>query len=288
MDLETLRIEIEKQKKIKISNTMLAEALGMQLPNVSRKLKTQTELKLRQVKLLENYFNINLEYLSKNDNNDNNTEKYCDNIKVPHIQKKIIEQLGRNVTQTEIATALGLEKSSISAKIRRDVSLTIDEIIKLEKYFHVNLQDSMSVNPEIFYNLPVRDDISASLGFGRDVFSERITEHINFPKSLFKNISASPEHCCIINTNGTSMYPTIIGEQDQIMVDLSQIEIFDGKIYLIRIDNSLFAKRLQKLPQNKIKVISDNKEYDPYIIDLNDESLNFAIIGRVVWISRPL
>lgn len=206
---------------------------------------------------------------------------------IPKAQKIIIEKLGQNVSQAELARALDLDRSSITAKVRRASKLTLDEIYKLEKHFNICLQNKTSVNEELCY-IPARGEISASLGAGKDVFSEAVTETICFPKSIFKKIGANPDYSCIINTSGESMYPTIIGGEDQIMVDLSQTEIFDGKIYLIRIENSLFAKRLQKLPKNKLKVISDNKEYDAYILDLNDETLNFAVIGRIVWISRVL
>lgn len=208
-------------------------------------------------------------------------------MKITELQLKIINLLGRNISQSEIANALELDKSSISQRIKRGKDLTHDEILKLENYFKLSLQNSTILNDELVY-LPVNGEVSVSLGNGKEVFSEAITEKLSFPKSLFKKIHASPSHCCIVNTDGESMKPTIIGGQDMVMVDRSQIEVFDGKIYLIRIENSLFVKRLQKLPKGQLKVISDNPEYDSYIIDLKDETLNFAVLGRIVWISRPL
>lgn len=208
-------------------------------------------------------------------------------MKITDAQIKIINSLGKNVSQSEIAKALGLDRSSISVKIKRNKELTIDEIVKLESYFNICLQNSTSVNGEQLYYLPMCGDIAASLGMGKEIFSEEVTSRFCLPRSLFKQIGANPDTCCIINTDGASMYPTIIGGQDLIMVDTSQIEIFDGKIYLIRIENSLFAKRLQKLPKNNLKIISDNPAYDSYVLNLEDETLNFKVIGRIVWISRP-
>jgi len=212
-------------------------------------------------------------------------------IKFSNLQNYLINRLGRKVTQAEIAQALNLDKSSISLRIKRDSLLNKSHIEKIESFFEIKLDIDSEIADNIsdeLLNMPVRGDLSASLGGGREVFCEEVTEHFAIPKSLMKKIGASPEHSCIINTDGASMYPTIIGGQDQIMIDESKKEIFDGKIYLFRMENSLFAKRLQKLPKNRIKVISDNPEYESYIIDLNDENANFSIIGRVMWISRIL
>ena len=203
------------------------------------------------------------------------------------------EKLNKKITQTELGKALSLDKSSISLRIKRESSLNENHIKKLEEYFEIeitkeDLAYTNNKNVDEIVNMPIRGDIAASLGNGSNVFCEEVTEQFPLPKSLIKKIGASPEHSCIINTTGESMYPTIIGGKDQIMIDQSKKEIFDGKVYLIRIDNSLFAKRLQKLPHSKIKVISDNPSYESYTIDLKDESIDFDIIGQIVWISRVL
>lgn len=61
--------------------------------------------------------------------------------------------------------------------------------------------------------------------------------------------------------------------------------IQDG-IYVIRLKGTLLVKRLQRLPGNILKIISDNHSYEPYSIDLTKEHRDFAIIGRVVWAGR--
>lgn len=203
------------------------------------------------------------------------------------------EKLNKKITQTELGKALSLDKSSISLRIKRESSLNENHIKKLEEHFEIeitkeDLAYNNNKNFDEIVNMPIRGDISASLGFGSFVNCETVTEKFPLPKSLIEKIGASPEHSCVINTTGESMYPTIIGGQDLILIDESKKEIYDGKIYLIRIENSLFAKRLQKLPQSRLKVISDNPEYESYIIDLKDESMDFDIIGRVMWISRVL
>lgn len=209
-------------------------------------------------------------------------------MKFSELQEKLTKILGRKITQADISAALNMHRSSITKSIQADRELNVNHKARIEQFFEINLDTGENFNTvDELLSLPVCGDIEASLGNGRDIFSEEVTEKFCIPKSLMKKIGASPTDSCIINTAGSSMYPTIIGGQDQILIDLSKKEIYDGKIYVFRMENTLFAKRLQKLPKNKIKVISDNPDYESYIIDLNDESIDFDIIGRVMWISRP-
>jgi transcriptional regulator len=60
----------------------------------------------------------------------------------------------------------------------------------------------------------------------------------------------------------------------------------DG-LYVIRIDNHLFVKQIQKLP-GKLLVKSANPVYEPFEIDLTDDNQNVAIIGRVEWYGRTV
>ena len=70
MNLEEIRIQIEKKTGKRINNTMLAKALDMSLPSISRKLSTQTKVKQQQIIQLESYFNVNLS-TANNVNNGN-------------------------------------------------------------------------------------------------------------------------------------------------------------------------------------------------------------------------
>ena len=70
MNLEELRIHIERKIGKRVNNTMLAKALDMSLPSISRKLSTKTKVKLQQIMRLESYFNVKLSAVN-NVNNDN-------------------------------------------------------------------------------------------------------------------------------------------------------------------------------------------------------------------------
>ena len=50
----------------------------------------------------------------------------------------------------------------------------------------------------------------------------------------------------MIIAKGDSMAPTI-EDGDSLLIDLSKREIYDGKIYCVRIDGQLYAKILYRL-----------------------------------------
>ncbi|GAB1351360.1 hypothetical protein MASR1M12_00900 [Erysipelotrichia bacterium] len=52
----------------------------------------------------------------------------------------------------------------------------------------------------------------------------------------------------------------------------------DG-IWVFSYEERLFLKRLQFLPDSKIKVISSNPAYEPYVISINE---SFRLFGRYV------
>ncbi|MGN0013823.1 MAG: helix-turn-helix transcriptional regulator [Candidatus Gastranaerophilaceae bacterium] len=69
MNLEDIRAVLQSLTNEKITNSKLSEALSMKLPNISRKIKDRSSLKLQQFKQLENYFKIDLsKYYDNKDN----------------------------------------------------------------------------------------------------------------------------------------------------------------------------------------------------------------------------
>ena len=47
-------------------------------------------------------------------------------------------------------------------------------------------------------------------------------------------------------------------------------------------------KRVQKLPGSKLKILSANEVYEPFVIDMVSPEVDFAVIGRVVWFGRQI
>ena len=187
-----------------------------------------------------------------------------------------------NLSQEELGAELGITKQQVS-KIEKGKSKLTE---KHKSYIQEKYFNSLQSNPTDYdcVDIPVRGNLSASLGQGIEIFDESQTGVYSVSRKLMKDVGANPLNTDFVPCEGDSMYPTIEGGA-LLMVDRSKKEVFDGKIYCIRLNGNLIAKRLQFIPPNSVKVISDNKEkYDPFYVDLSKVlDYDFEIIGEVKW-----
>jgi len=131
-------------------------------------------------------------------------------------------------------------------------------------------------------------DVRAAAGHGAVVGKEQATGTVTFKRQwIHQELHANPSDLCLINVDGESMEPTL-RHGDMILLDRRKAQVvpYDG-IYVIRMEESLLVKRLQRLPDNKVNATSDNPAYGSFILSLGDQNdEDFAIIGRVVWSGR--
>lgn len=203
------------------------------------------------------------------------------------------------ITYQYIADVLGITRSAVQNRIARKQELKEYEKIKLDDALRERIKkkveqvknDVIEINERFkaskeLINLPVRSEVTASMGYGVEVLDEQQTGTYSFSKKLLRDIGADPNYSDVIFSSGDSMYPTIEGG-DCLVVDKSKTDIYDGKIYCVRIQEKLYAKRLQFLPPNTVAVISDNPKYKTFEVDLSKElDYDFAVIGEVKWWSR--
>ena len=197
----------------------------------------------------------------------------------------LLQVTKRNITQKELCQITGIDKGAMSARAARNSKFKPDEIKKIEKAFNVNLNNNFVNNN--FIQIPVFGNVTASMGFGITVYDENQTGIYEISSQLAKDIGIVSGKTQMIFASGDSMYPTIEGG-DSLLIDTSKKEVYDGRIYCVRIDGQLYAKRLQKIPPNTIKVISDNeKKYDAFYIDFSKSiDFDFEVIGEIRWWGR--
>ena len=84
------------------------------------------------------------------------------------------------------------------------------------------------------------------------------------------------------------MTPTI-PEGAAVIIDQTRNQALDGKVYVIRIDDRHYVKRVQWLIGGGLRLISDNKFYEPLDITKADmEATNIEICGQVIHASYDL
>ena len=130
-------------------------------------------------------------------------------------------------------------------------------------------------------------NVSLSAGHGSWVDNERPTHALAFRLDWLQMfVSTQVEHLSVVKVSGDSM-TGVLENNDTILVDHTQTEPRDS-IYAIRLGNDVFVKRIQRLTNTRLQIISANTNYLLFEIDLNSTDTDFTVIGKVVWLGRVL
>ena len=124
------------------------------------------------------------------------------------------------------------------------------------------------------YKIATPLDIEASAGSGALVELEESSSYVSFTTQYLRQLGfSSPDNAHIVKIKGNSMHG---GEL--VLGDTGVQEYKSEGIYIVRIDDLLAIKRLQKIGPC-LKVMSDNPHYDNFYVD---ETTNFSIAARFV------
>lgn len=122
------------------------------------------------------------------------------------------------------------------------------------------------------------------------VADENVTNELAFEENWIRyTLHAKPGELVLAHVEGDSGEPDL-RSGDIVLINRSDQSARSDAIYMIRMDDALLYKQLQRLPGGKLRVSSRNPAYEPFTIEarqLNSPE-TFAIIGRVVWGCRRL
>lgn len=95
-----------------------------------------------------------------------------------------------------------------------------------------------------------------------------------------KNIKShsGAENLCIVTGFGDSM-KGMFNSGDPIVVDTGVKVVDYDAVYFFRVADEGFIKRLQRIPGEGLRVLSENKQYDSWTIKTG---MDFEVFGRVV------
>jgi len=123
-----------------------------------------------------------------------------------------------------------------------------------------------------------RNRIRFSSGRDGTIRSEQVVDSIAFRAAWVKRVlNAEPRDLILIEVVGDSMAPTV-EDSDLILANLAEPRFRQDGIYLLRHDSGLAVKRIQRRPDGKLLVRSDNPKYEAMVV------ASVSIIGRVIWI----
>jgi phage repressor protein C with HTH and peptisase S24 domain len=220
--------------------------------------------------------------------------------------RELIESEPYSGSQAAFAAAAGLSEGRISQLLKPDESFgersarNIESELRLsERYFESGL--AAEPKPEEDGNESSREDrdvvhipqYEAGGAMGRNLVLQGdqpgIIRHMTVTQEWAqKNLKAHTglHNLCIVTGFGDSMKP-MYNPGDPLILDQGVKSCEIDAVYFFRVDGFGFIKRLQIIPGEGIRVISENKKYEPWTIK---RDADFEVFGRVMkaWCSEDL
>jgi len=204
------------------------------------------------------------------------------------LQTWLRDQLNRT-TQNKLAKEMAIARPIISEILQGRFKLKGSTIKAFAKQLNVTpqrlLQELSEGESEEYTDLPSEDlalipvfDIAAAAGRGS--YAGDIIQIVGLEKMWLRKEYGATDSLEGIRVSGDSMEPTLL-DGDMVLIDRHDFIPKDG-VYVLRIEENLFVKRLSRLPKDQIEVISDNPNYSKFKINLKNPPTDFQVIGRVL------
>ncbi len=205
----------------------------------------------------------------------------------------------KHLKRGEFANKISLSNSYVSEILsgKRDISLKFKKGFQLAFGFPVeelphrmqissenhSIQDPDGVTDNTIYCKIPLFNIKASAGHETFVNDEKIGADLIFRRDwLNRELKSEPDKLFILNAESDSMEPTI--KHDALLiVDKSIDTIITEGIYILRRGDTILIKRIRKLSEDTIELISDNPAYGKETIKLIKQP-EITILGRVIYI----
>lgn len=187
------------------------------------------------------------------------------------------------MTQPELAELVGVKTPSVSRYEREDDRLTLPLLRRIAEALSCavpDLTEDTSFEPgdaAVTLSEVIPYDHGEALeGSGeRGPIRARVW---SFDRSYINEISRQGAELRIAKANGDAMEPTIF-QNERVIVDTTDKDISGGGVFCLIYGGHVQIRRLQASSEpGKVRVISDNKAYDPE--DVSPDRLK--VIGRVI------
>ncbi|MBI2770011.1 MAG: helix-turn-helix transcriptional regulator [Burkholderiales bacterium] len=127
-------------------------------------------------------------------------------------------------------------------------------------------------------------DVHVSAGPGAFQGVEHVTAMRPFDAGFIRaELNISHNELAMCGVIGSSALPDL-KPKDTIMLDLRDHAVMSEGLHVVRLDDALMLKKLQRLPGKVLRVSSANDSYPPFEISgFEDSQRDFQVIGRVRW-----
>ena len=205
------------------------------------------------------------------------------------IPKSFAEKLAEKrkmlgISQIDLGKQIGVSQAVYHRIEQAKTRVDIEVIKKLCEVLGLDVSEALTPNSvkkseskEGYRTIP-EYNVRVSAGHGEFQGIEEVKQNLQMPKMFL------PENGQVgfVRVEGDSMTPTI-AHGDYVAVEFDSGYVSDG-LYLIRIDDACFVKRLQR-EFGAIRIVSDNPLYREQTVQ-KDDGQDFGLIGRVALVIR--
>ena len=139
---------------------------------------------------------------------------------------------------------------------------------------------AVALEDDVYAYVPLYD---ARCSAGSGAWNEhcRVLARLAFTSYSLRRKGLEPANLSAVRVSGDSMEP-LLSDGDTIMLDHSRTTLEGEGVYVILLDDHLYAKRLQRQFDGSVTIISENKAYkDMPVPKAHLDELQ--IVGRAVW-----
>lgn len=187
-----------------------------------------------------------------------------------------------NGNRSAAAKEFGVSVQSLHAWLNGERKPGLEKLSPILKHIGASIQ----MPDEKLDDFALIPKVAAKAGAGSSLETDGTVEgYYAFRHSFLDRVHIHGKHSVMMQVIGDSMYP-LIHDGDTVLIDQSDKEARDGKIFVVGLGDELLVKRLQKTMRGWM-LISQNPEYSPLPVEGPDLE-TFRIHGRVRWFGRIL
>lgn len=200
-------------------------------------------------------------------------------MQVPNFGERLDELLkARGMTQAILAEKMGIHPNHISRVKTGKGEIPEKFMRKLCNALNIPVEEFVGGNSQSleYYPVPLRE-AGGGMGGGYHTGSKRVQSYVSLRRDFLLTKTSNLEALSFIHASGESMFPTIPPDA-AVLIDESQVDPVNGKIFYVLLNDSYLIKRLEVREGGVIALISDNGNRRDELAD--DDS--FQILGRAI------
>lgn len=188
------------------------------------------------------------------------------------------------------ARKVGLSEGAIRSYLSGDTYPTLDRLEQIAQAAGASSMwlafgqnqpaQRLADESDIYSYIPLYDAV-CSAGNGSWSDNSRVLTHLAFTTYSLRKQGLAATNLSAIRVDGDSM-EGVLSDGDTVLIDHSRSVLQGETVYVIRLDDHLYVKRLQRQADGGISIISANPAYQ--VMSVPKDSIDeLEIIGRVVW-----